>query len=147
MAILGLPNLPPNSLFSSDDITIPYPSALNFDIIVFFHFNTASNTFSHSEYLQELIYLHYTIDNIKINARQIFNFRRAFVYINYFYFANGFIVGNNRTSLIEPESVRSITSRSSPNPSPPVGGIPYSRAVMKSSSTSALAPCARLAST
>ena len=46
----------------------------------------------------------------------------------------GFIVGNNNTSLIVGLSVRSITSLSTPKPRPPVGGRPYSRAVMKSSS-------------
>ena len=42
----------------------------------------------------------------------------------------GFIVGKRRTSRIESLSVRSITRRSTPNPRPPVGGIPYSSAVM-----------------
>ena len=46
----------------------------------------------------------------------------------------GFMVGNNNTSLIEKLSVRNITRRSTPMPMPPVGGMPYSRAVMKSSS-------------
>ncbi len=50
----------------------------------------------------------------------------------------GFIVGNNKTSLIESLSVSSITNLSSPIPKPPVGGKPYSRAVTKSSSTLAL---------
>ena len=44
------------------------------------------------------------------------------------------MVGNNNTSLIEKLSVRNITRRSTPMPMPPVGGMPYSRAVMKSSS-------------
>ena len=44
-------------------------------------------------------------------------------------YVSGFIVGKSKTSLIEAESVRSITSRSIPKPRPPVGGIPYSRAV------------------
>mmetsp|Transcript_28987 Transcript_28987/g.93126 ORF Transcript_28987/g.93126 Transcript_28987/m.93126 type:complete len:224 (-) Transcript_28987:1330-2001(-) len=39
------------------------------------------------------------------------------------------------TSLMEGESVSSITSRSIPMPSPPVGGMPCSSAVRKSSST------------
>ena len=42
--------------------------------------------------------------------------------------------GNAITSLIDCESVRSIASLSIPKPIPPVGGIPYSRAVTKSSS-------------
>ena len=44
-------------------------------------------------------------------------------------YASGFIVGNNNTSLIDAESVRSITSLTIPKPRPPVGGIPYSSAV------------------
>ncbi len=50
-----------------------------------------------------------------------------------FYFM-GRIVGNNKTSLIDAESVSTITIRSIPMPTPPVGGIPYSSAVQKSSS-------------
>ena len=46
----------------------------------------------------------------------------------------GFIVGNNKTSLIVEAFVKNITSLSIPIPIPPVGGIPYSRAVRKSSS-------------
>ena len=38
--------------------------------------------------------------------------------------ASGFICGNRMTSRILWASVRIITSRSMPNPSPPVGGIP-----------------------
>ena len=38
--------------------------------------------------------------------------------------------GNSRTSRIDGESVRNITSRSIPIPSPAVGGRPYSSAVM-----------------
>ena len=48
------------------------------------------------------------------------------------------IVGNNNTSRIDCASVNNITSRSIPIPNPPVGGKPYSKASMKSSST----PCA-----
>ena len=48
--------------------------------------------------------------------------------------ASGFIVGNRSTSLIAAESVRSIHIRSMPKPIPPVGGIPISRAFIKSSS-------------
>ena len=44
------------------------------------------------------------------------------------------MVGNKRTSRIEGASVKSITKRSIPIPKPPVGGIPYSKALMKSSS-------------
>lgn len=59
------------------------------------------------------------------------------------FYLTGFIVGNNNTSLIDAELVSSITSLSSPSPSPPVGGIPYSSEVTKSSSTSAVkCPCA-----
>ena len=50
------------------------------------------------------------------------------------FYANGFIVGNNSTSLIDAESVSNITKRSIPIPMPPVGGIPYSNACTKSSS-------------
>ncbi|BED92550.1 MAG: hypothetical protein RsTaC01_0307 [Candidatus Paraimprobicoccus trichonymphae] len=46
----------------------------------------------------------------------------------------GFIVGKIITSLIEALLVKNITSLSIPIPSPPVGGIPYSIAVIKSSS-------------
>ena len=46
-----------------------------------------------------------------------------------FYSESGFIVGNNNTSRIDAESVRSITRRSTPKPRPPVGARPYSRAV------------------
>ena len=52
----------------------------------------------------------------------------------------GFIVGKSITSLMVALSVKSITSLSTPIPSPPVGGKPYSRAVIKSSSTCALQP-------
>ncbi len=45
------------------------------------------------------------------------------------FYVSGFMVGKRSTSLIEGESVRSITSLSTPKPRPPVGGIPYSRAV------------------
>ena len=51
-----------------------------------------------------------------------------------FYFSKLFIVGNNNTSLIAAESVNSIHILSIPNPIPPVGGIPISRAFKKSSS-------------
>lgn len=47
------------------------------------------------------------------------------------YFNNG----NAITSRMLEWSVSSMTSLSNPMPIPPVGGIPYSRAVMKSSST------------
>ena len=43
--------------------------------------------------------------------------------------SSGFMVGKSSTSRMEALSVSSITSRSTPKPSPPVGGIPYSRAV------------------
>ena len=46
----------------------------------------------------------------------------------------GLISGNKITSLIEGLSVISMTTLSMPIPMPPVGGIPYSSAVMKSSS-------------
>lgn len=48
-----------------------------------------------------------------------------------FYFNNGKAI----TSRMLEWSVRSMTSLSNPIPIPPVGGIPYSRAVIKSSST------------
>lgn len=51
----------------------------------------------------------------------------------WFYFAL-FIVGNSNTSLIAVEPVRIIHILSMPNPMPPVGGIPISRAFKKSSS-------------
>lgn len=51
-----------------------------------------------------------------------------------FYFFSGFIVGNKSTSRMERESVRNITILSMPMPRPPVGGMPYSSAVQKSSS-------------
>lgn len=51
------------------------------------------------------------------------------------YSESGFIVGKSKTSRMDALSVSSITSRSSPKPRPPVGGIPYSSAVTKSSST------------
>ena len=43
-----------------------------------------------------------------------------------------FIVGNSSTSRMLAESVSSITRRSTPKPRPPVGGMPYSRELMKS---------------
>lgn len=46
--------------------------------------------------------------------------------------SSGFIVGNSSTSRMESLLVRSITRRSTPKPRPPVGGIPYSSALMKS---------------
>ena len=61
--------------------------------------------------------------------------------------SSGFMVGKSSTSRIVALSVISITMRSSPKPRPPVGGIPYSSAFTKSSSTSALIPCASRAST
>ena len=42
--------------------------------------------------------------------------------------------GNNNTSRMLDESVKSMTSRSRPMPQPAVGGIPYSSARMKSAS-------------
>ena len=42
--------------------------------------------------------------------------------------------GNRITSRMLGESVTSIISRSTPMPQPPVGGMPYSRARMKSAS-------------
>ena len=42
--------------------------------------------------------------------------------------------GNRITSRMLGESVSSITSRSMPMPQPPVGGMPYSSARMKSAS-------------
>ena len=45
------------------------------------------------------------------------------------------IVGNNSTSRIDCASVNSMTRRSIPIPKPPVGGMPYSSASRKSSST------------
>ena len=42
------------------------------------------------------------------------------------------IVGNSITSLIDSDSVKSIHNLSIPYPIPPAGGIPYSRASMKS---------------
>ena len=60
----------------------------------------------------------------------------------------GFIVGKRITSRIVELSVNNITNLSSPIPSPPVGGRPYSSALMKSSSTCAsLLTFARFAST
>ena len=50
------------------------------------------------------------------------------------FYNNGFIVGNNSTSLIEAESVSNIINLSIPIPNPPVGGRPISKAVTKSSS-------------
>src|SRR5450631_3217762 len=41
---------------------------------------------------------------------------------------SGRMFGNNRTSRMDGESVNSITMRSTPNPRPAVGGIPYSSA-------------------
>ena len=62
--------------------------------------------------------------------------------------ASGFIVGNKSTSRIAAESVRSMHIRSMPKPMPPVGGIPISRACMKSSSVvlASSSPRARRAS-
>ena len=59
----------------------------------------------------------------------------------------GFMVGKSSTSRMVAESVISITMRSRPKPRPPVGGMPYSRALTKSSSTSALMPWALRAAT
>ena len=47
----------------------------------------------------------------------------------------GLMAGNSRTSLMLAESVKNMTNRSIPNPQPPVGGRPYSRAFKKVSST------------
>src|SRR5678815_3940420 len=44
--------------------------------------------------------------------------------------ASGRMYGNSSTSRIEAESVNSITRRSMPTPSPPVGGKPTSSARM-----------------
>ena len=41
---------------------------------------------------------------------------------------SGFMCGNSSTSRIDGEFVNSITMRSTPMPSPAVGGIPYSSA-------------------
>ncbi len=50
------------------------------------------------------------------------------------YLSRGFIMGKAITSRIECESVSSITRRSIPRPTPPVGGMPQPTALMKSSS-------------
>ena len=62
--------------------------------------------------------------------------------------SSGFIVGKRITSLMLTDSVISITSLSTPIPIPPVGGIPYSSAVRKSSSIilASSSPAARIAS-
>ena len=49
-----------------------------------------------------------------------------------FWESRGFIVGKSMTSRMESQPVRSMTQRSMPMPRPPVGGMPYSRAFMKS---------------
>jgi len=49
--------------------------------------------------------------------------------------SSGFKVGNNKTSLIVFESVKNIANLSIPQPQPPVGGKPYSKALTKVSST------------
>ena len=46
------------------------------------------------------------------------------------YSESGFIVGKSRTSRMDGASVNSMTRRSMPMPTPPVGGRPYSMAVM-----------------
>ena len=46
--------------------------------------------------------------------------------------STGFMVGKSSTSRMEALSVSSITSRSTPKPRPPVGGMPYSSAFTKS---------------
>ena len=46
-----------------------------------------------------------------------------------------FMSGNAMTSRMDAASVSSMTRRSIPIPTPPVGGMPYSRAVTKSSSS------------
>ena len=61
------------------------------------------------------------------------SFDNAIRKIARFYF-NGRMVGNNNTSRIEALSVKNMTIRSIPMPRPPVGGMPYSSAVQKSSS-------------
>ena len=55
---------------------------------------------------------------------------------NCFYHDRLLICGNNKTSRMESVWVRSIISRSIPIPIPPVGGMPYSSASMKSTSIS-----------
>ena len=50
--------------------------------------------------------------------------------------SSGFMVGNRRTSRMEVLLVSSMMKRSMPMPQPPVGGMPYSMAVRKSSSIS-----------
>ena len=44
--------------------------------------------------------------------------------------SNGFIVGKRMTSRMVSELVSSMTQRSMPMPRPPVGGRPYSRALI-----------------
>ncbi len=64
------------------------------------------------------------------------------------YFSSVFIVGNRRTSRIAAESVSSIVILSIPKPMPPVGGIPISSALRKSSSVvlASSSPCASCSS-
>ena len=50
--------------------------------------------------------------------------------IAFFSESSGFIVGNRSTSRMDAASVRNMTRRSIPMPTPPVGGRPYSIAVM-----------------
>jgi hypothetical protein len=45
-------------------------------------------------------------------------------------YSSGRMCGNSSTSRIEGASANSITVRSTPNPSPAAGGMPYSRARM-----------------
>ena len=51
-----------------------------------------------------------------------------------FQFSKGFIVGNRITSRMELAPHSSMAQRSMPKPRPPVGGMPYSSAMTKSSS-------------
>ncbi len=60
---------------------------------------------------------------------RIFGFPKKLKRSQNYDFLIGFIVGNNKTSLIVSAPVTSITRRSTPTPNPPVGGMPYSIAV------------------
>jgi len=70
-----------------------------------------------------------------IEYRSAIHIERAAHKRGYHPFLMGFMVGNSNTSLMEALSVKSITMRSMPIPIPPVGGIPYSNAARKSSSS------------
>ena len=144
-------------------LSVPVPSS-RVNCNSFFDFGTATHSLTFTARKSDL--LNVSKSTISSNKGSIFTLEKSIFSDSVFTFFSGaseavlftsfflftpskdFIVGNNNTSLIAWLSVRSITRRSIPYPIPPVGGIPISSALRKSSSvcSASSSPAAALAS-